>query len=377
MSTADASTADTTAMIGRPRPVVASLPAYKPGKDAKQAEVDEGVADAIKLASNENPDAPIDPVLAAVRAAAGGVNRYADHRAVEVRRRLAEWIGIDPTMVSVGNGSVGILQQIHLTWVDPGDEVLFPWRSFEVYPIFAQLAGATAVRVPLTERLDYDVDGLIAGLSERTKLVMLATPNNPTGTVIALDDIARIATAAGPGTLVVVDEAYREFVGDDLGDPVHDLLPAHPNVLITRTLSKAHGLAGLRMGYAIGHPQVIADFDKTTLPFAVNALAQAGAIAAIEYIGEITARAQSIVVERGRVEAALRGSGWWMPEHRANFVYLSTGPRTEELTALLERRGVVVRPFAGEGIRVTIGSPAENDRFLAALDGVDPVGLAS
>lgn len=368
------SSADAAGTIGRPRPVVASLPAYKPGKDAKQAEVDDGVADAIKLASNENPAAPIEPVVEAVRAAVSGVNRYADHRAVELRRRLAEWIGVDPTMVTVGNGSVGILQQIHLTWVDPGDEVLFPWRSFEVYPIFAQLAGATAVTVPLTERLDYDVDGLLARLTERTKLVMLATPNNPTGTVIALDDIARIAAAAGPGTLVVVDEAYREFVGDDLGDPVHDLLPDHPNVLVTRTLSKAHGLAGLRMGYAIGHPQVIADFDKTTLPFAVNALAQAGAIAAIGHIDEITVRARAIVAERGRVEAVLRDRGWWLPEHRANFVYLSTGVRTEELTALLERRGVVVRPFAGEGMRITIGSPEENDRFLTALEPVEPVG---
>ncbi|MGA1746313.1 MAG: histidinol-phosphate transaminase [Ilumatobacteraceae bacterium] len=358
--------------IGRPRPVVSSLPAYKPGKDAKQAEVDHGVTDAIKLASNENPEAPIDPVITAVQSAIVGVNRYADHRAVALRARIGEWLSIDPSMVTVGNGSVGILQQIFLTYVDPGDEVVFGWRSFEVYPIFTQLAGGTAVRVPLTADLDYDIDAIISSITERTKLVMLATPNNPTGTIIDIADLERIAEAAGSGAIVVVDEAYREFVGDDVADPVHALIERHPNVMVTRTLSKAHGLAGLRMGYAVAHPTVIADFDKCTLPFAVNGLAQVAAMAAIDNIEMINERARGIVAERGRVEAALRQHGWWLPAHRANFVYLDCGDRTGEITLSLERSGVVVRPFEGEGIRVTIGSAVENDRFMTAMAEIEP-----
>jgi histidinol-phosphate aminotransferase len=358
--------------IGRPREAVRSLPAYKPGKDAKQAEIDHGVTDAVKLASNENPEPPIDPVAVAVQSAINGVNRYADHRAVALRSRIADWVGVDEAMVTVGNGSVGILQQIFLTYVDPDDEVVFGWRSFEVYPIFTQLAGGTAVRVPLASDLSYDIDGILEAITERTKLVMLATPNNPTGTIITPEDLARIAEKAGSGTIVVVDEAYREFVGDTTADPVHDLIGRFPNVMVTRTLSKAHGLAGLRVGYAVAHPTVIADFDKCALPFAVNALAQAAAIAAIDNIDMIEHRAHQIVAERNRVEAGLRDFGWWLPEHRANFVYLDSGERTDEITLHLERAGLVVRPFVGEGIRVTIGSTTENDRFLAAMESVEP-----
>jgi histidinol-phosphate aminotransferase len=165
----------------------------------------------------------------------------------------------------------------------------------------------------------------------------------------------------------VIDEAYREFVDAGTPDPVADIVPQFRNVLVTRTLSKAHGLAGLRVGYAVGDPEVIADIDKVAVPFHVNAAAQAAAIAAIDNIEEIEARCAVIVSERGRVEAQLSEMGWWMPAHQANFVYLSTGSDTMRLATELEKRGVVVRPFDGEGIRVTIGSPAENDRFLAAI----------
>lgn len=363
--------------IGRPRSVVRSLPAYKPGKDAKQAEIDHGVTNAVKLASNENPEPPIDPIVDAVQSSIAGINRYADHRAVALRSKITEWLGVDAAMVTVGNGSVGILQQIFLTYVDPGDEVVFGWRSFEVYPIFTQLSGGAAVRIPLNDDLTYDVDAIIAAINERTKLVMLATPNNPTGTIISANDLARIAEAAGPRTIVVVDEAYREFVDDGVVDPVRDLLSTYPNMMVTRTLSKAHGLAGLRMGYAVAHPSVISDFDKCTLPFAVNALAQVAALAAIDHIDMINARARGIVEERHRVEDGLRSLGWWLPAHQANFVYLDCGERTGEITLMLERAGVVVRPFEGEGIRVTIGSSAENDRFLAAMASVEPARKAS
>ena len=353
--------------IGRPRPSVVGLPAYRPGRDAKQAQIDHGVVDAIKLASNENPDGPIASVVDAVIAATTGVNRYADHRGSALRAVLSEWLHVSPEAVTIGNGSVGLLQQIFLTYLDPGDEVIFGWRSFEVYPIYSQLVGATAVRIPLLDDLTYDVDGIIAAISPRTKVVMLATPNNPTGTVLTTADIIRIAKAAGNDVIVVIDEAYREFAGAAGGDPVHDVTPQFPNVLVTRTLSKAHGLAGLRVGYGVGHPSVISDIDKVAVPFHVNGLAQAAAIAAIANIAEIEQRCAAIVAERARVEEVLRSLGWWHPEHHGNFVYLSTGARSMEFATELEKRGVVVRPFDGEGIRVTIGSTQENDRFIGAI----------
>ncbi len=371
--------ADSTAHVpsndhpGRPREEVHALPSYRPGRDAAQAERDHGITGAVKLASNEMPEPPIPAVVAAVTAAASGVNRYADHRAGAVRAALADRLGVTADRVTVGNGSSGVLQQIFQTYVARGDRVLYPWRSFEVYPIYTRLSGGESVTVPLDDRLRVDVDGLIEALTPETRLVVVATPNNPTGTATSTADLARLATAAGLGTILVVDEAYREFDADG-DDAIDDLLDDHPNVVVTRTLSKAQGLAGLRIGYGVGHPAVIADIDKVALPFAVNALAQAAALAALDHPGEIAERVGRVVSERLRVESALRDGGWDLPDHRGNFVWLSTGARTAVIALDLERAGVVVRPFAEEGIRVTIGSVAENDRFLAALADVSPEG---
>lgn len=353
--------------IGRPRPAVDALPAYRPGKAAEQAEAEHGITDAIKLASNENPWPPIAAVQAAVVAAAAGANRYADHRATAVRERLGSWLGVAAEQVTVGCGSVGLLQQLLLTYVDPGDEVVYPWRSFEVYPVYTQLMAGTAVTVPLTADHAFDLDAVAAAVTDRTKLVFLATPNNPTGTAVSTDDLDTMLARIDPGTIVVIDEAYREFVDPSFGDPVADLVPEHPNVFVTRTFSKAHGLAGIRFGYGIGHRDVVASVDKTLAPFAVNAVAQAAALAAIDAMDEIQERVATLLAERARMIEALSGAGWALPDAQANFVYLPLGERTDELYLALERDGVVTRPFAGEGIRVTIGTPEQNDRFLAAL----------
>lgn len=352
--------------IGRPRPVVAALPSYRPGKGAAQAEQEHGITDAIKLASNENPLPPIESVQRAVAKAAAGLNRYADHRATAVRERLAEWLSVDSEAVAVGCGSVGLLQQFALTYVDPDDEVVYPWRSFEVYPVYTQLAGGRAVTVPLVAD-GFDLAGLAAAITDRTKLVFLATPNNPTGTAVSTADLATLVEASPPHVVFVVDEAYREFLDRAFGDPVRDLVPRFSNVAVTRTFSKAHGLAGLRFGYAVGHPELISAIDKTLFPFAVNALAQAAAIAVIDADDEVRARVASILDERRRVAAALVEAGWELPDQQANFVWLPLGDATDEVYLELERRGVVTRPFSGEGIRVTIGSAAENDRFLSTL----------
>ncbi len=351
---------------------MADLPTYRPGKGAKQAEAEHGITGAIKLASNENPSAPLEPIQAAIREAATSLNRYADHRATAVREALANELGVAADQVTVGNGSSGVLQELCFAYLDPGDEVVFPWRSFEVYPVYTRLMAATAVQVPLGADLGADLDAVTGAVTAATKVVFLATPNNPTGVATRAARLAAFLDEIPDEVVVCVDEAYREFVDQAFGDPVTELLPDHPNVLVTRTLSKAHGLAGLRLGYAIGHPELIATIDKVRLPFAVNALAQAAALAALEHLPEIRDRVAETVAERRRVETALRASGWDLPDHQGNFVWLATGASADDLGLELERRGVVVRPFSGEGIRVTIGTPDENDRFLAALaDAVD------
>ncbi len=355
-------------MIGRPRPNIAALPAYRPGKGAAQAEAEHGIVDAIKLASNETPWGPVPSVIAAMEAAAKTTNRYADHRATELRAALGEWVGLDPSRITVGCGSVGLLQQLLLTYVDPGEEVVYPWRSFEVYPVYTSLVGGVAITTPLVNST-FDLDAVAASVTERTKLVILANPNNPTGTAVPMSDIVSLLDRIDSSVVVVLDEAYREFMSDDLGNPVPDLLDRYDNLCVLRTFSKAQGLAALRVGYAMGHPELIESLDKTLFPFAVNGLAQAAAIASIEAHDEVMERVGVIVSERVRVVAALENAGWQVPKPEANFVYLDLGARTDEVYLDLERSGVVTRPFSGEGIRVTISSPEENDRFLAALLG--------
>jgi histidinol-phosphate aminotransferase len=356
--------------VGRPRPAVDLMPAYRPGKGAAQAEAEHGITNAIKLASNENPLPPIQSIVEAVATAATGANRYADHRATAVRERLSTWLDVAVEQVTVGSGSVGLLQQLFLTYVDPGDEVVYPWRSFEVYPVYTQLMAGTAVTTPLTAAHAFDLDAVATAVTDRTKLVLLATPNNPTGTALSTTDIANLLDGISPATIVVIDEAYREFLDPSLGDPVRDLVPRYPNVVVTRTFSKAQGMAGIRAGYAIADPEVIADVDKTQFPFAVSALAQAAAIAAIDAEAEIAVRVGNILSERSRVIAELTAAGWHLPDAQANFVYLPIGERTDEIYLGLEKRGVVTRPFSNEGIRVTISTPDENDRFLQTLAAV-------
>ncbi len=346
---------------------MADLPAYRPGKGAAQAEAEHGITNAIKLASNENPAPPLNPIVSAIEFAARGVNRYADHRATAVRHAIAARLGVDAAMVTVGSGSSGILQQLFFSYVDPGDPVVFPWRSFEVYPVFTRLMNGVAVQVPLSADLGFDIPALAAATTDATKLVFLATPNNPTGVAATTTELRGLLEQVPMSTIVCIDEAYREFLDPGFGDPVTELLPDFPNVVVTRTFSKAHGLAGLRVGYGIGHPDVIATVDKTMLPFTVNALAQAAALAALEHADDIAVRVAAILAERARVEVELAAAGWTFPNHQGNFVWLATGDRTDDVAVALERRGVVIRPFTGDGIRVTIGTPGENDRFLTTL----------
>ena len=352
--------------VGRVRPAVAAMASYRPGKSSAQAEDEHGITDAIKLASNENPYPPVPAVVAAIAAAAGDVNRYGDHRAADLRAAIAGWLEVDVDRVAAGCGSVGLLQQLLLAYVDPGDEVVYPWPSFEAYPIDVQLTGGVEVTVPLVDHT-FDLEAVAAAVTDRTKLVLLANPNNPTGTAVHVDQLRRLVEQVPGDVLVVVDEAYREFVTADLGDPITDLQPGHPNVVVLRTFSKAFGLAALRTGYAVADPEVVVELDKVLIAFAVNHLAQVASLAAIAARDEVQAVVDRITAERDRVVASLRADGWDLPDAHANFVYLPLGSRTDVVFPEMEKRGVVVRPFPGVGMRVTIGTPAQNDRFLATL----------
>jgi histidinol-phosphate aminotransferase len=321
----------------------------------------------VKLASNESPWPPLPSIAAAMTAAARDANRYPDHLATELRVRLADRFGVDPAEVAVGAGAVGLLFQLGTAFLDPGDEVVFGWPSFEAYPIVARLAGATAVPVPL-RRQTIDGAAIAAAVTERTRLVLLASPNNPTGTALRRVELEHILAAVPDTCLVVADEAYREFVtGADVATGLAD---RGPNLVVLRTFSKAYGLAGARVGYAIAAPDVVRALDKVLVPFAVNAMAQVGATTAlgVDEWDLLEPRIEATVAERARVASRLRTTGWSVPDPQANFVWLPTGAAAVPLAHAMEARGVVTRPFEDVGVRVTIGQPAENDAFLAAFE---------
>ena len=351
-----------------PRPALAALPVYKPGKSAEVAMKEHAIAEAIKLASNENPYNPLPSVQEAADRGVFGSNRYPDHRATAVRERLAARWGLTPDQVAVGCGSVGLLQQLLLTFVDAGQQVLYAWRTFESYPIYAQLVAAEIVTVPL-RRQSLDLKALAAAVTPATRMVLVTSPNNPTGTAVRSDHFAALLDAVPEQCVVVLDEAYHEYItGHHVPDAL-SFLPGHPNLVVLRTFSKAYGLAAMRIGYAMAHPDVIASVDKTLIPFAVNGVAQAAALASLEPAAdqELIARVEGTLAERERVAAEVRALGLSVPDPQANFVWLPAGESAAELTLTLEQLGVVTRPFPGEGVRVTIGSPAENDRFLSVL----------
>lgn len=330
-----------------------TLPAYVPGRPA--------VAGGLKLSSNELPFDPPPSVRAAFTAAAADLHRYPDHRATALRRRIAEQHGLDPTQVAVGAGSVGLLQQLCLAYAGPGDEVAFSWRSFEAYPILTALAGATARTAPLARWTgSLDLDTLAACVTERTALVLLADPNNPTGTTVPAADLERFLVRIPPSALVVLDRAYAEFVTSaDAADPA-GLLAEHPNLCVLRTFSKAHGLAALRVGYLLGRVEVVDAVDRTLLPFAVNGPAQAAALASLEppAADEVTRRAAAIISERARFARELRLLGVPVADPQGNFVWV---PGVQ-----VEPEGVATRVFP-EGTRITVGTAADVDRALQAV----------
>ena len=341
-------------MSARLRPELDGLPVYVPGKT---------VPGAVKLASNETVFGPLPSVRAAIERATDCINRYPDNGCVELKAALANHLDFDPENIAVGCGSVSLCQQLVQITASAGDEVIFGWRSFELYPPQVRVAGATAIRVPLTDHT-YDLYAMLAAVAEHTRLIFVCNPNNPTSTVVDPDALTRFVEAVPPHILIAIDVAYVEYIRDGMLPDSLGLVRTHSNVVVLRTFSKAYGLAGLRVGYAIGHPEVIIALDKVYVPFTVSSVAQAAAIASLDAADELLARTDALVAERVRVSAALRDAGFALPPSQSNFVWLPLGPRTQDFVERAAEARIVVRPYGTDGARVSIGAPQENDAML-------------
>lgn len=349
----------------RPRPVVDRLPRYAAGKPAAPVP---GL-EAFKLASNENPLAPLPEVLTAI-AEQVAINRYPDSVATKLREKLGEYLGVPADDIVTGAGSLGGLVQILSAFAgqnDDGkpDEVIYAWRSFEAYPICVQTTGAASVAVPVLADGRHDLDGMIAAITDQTKVIILCTPNNPTGPSLTNAEVEGFLARVPAHILVVLDEAYTEFVRDPEAVDGIQLYRSYPNLVVLRTFSKAHGLANLRVGYSVSQPHITESLRIVATPFAVSTLAQDAAVVSLENIDKVLARVEELVQERNRVVAGLKEQGWDFPESQGNFVWLPLGERSQEFAQAAEKQALSVRAFGAEGVRVSIGEVEANSRFLS------------
>lgn len=350
----------------RIRSSVRGLPRYVAG-----AGVDE--SSLFKLSSNETAFTPLPSVQEVIRDAATSLNRYPHVTAAPVAQALGARFDVDGTGpvgasgIVVSTGSVAVLQQILSAVAGEGDEVIFAWRSFEAYPIAVGITGATAVPVPLTPDARHDLKAMAAAVTDRTRAILVCSPNNPTGPVVHATELRELLDAVPNDLLVVLDEAYVEFVRDTGVPDGSALLREYPNLVLLRTFSKAYGLANLRVGYAVARPEIAEAIRSVSTPFGVSGIAQAAALASLEdeAESELLSRVNAVVYERDRVVQALQAAGWDIPQAQGNFVWLPLGERTLEFAQAAQEAGILVRPFAGDGVRVSIGEQEANDLFIA------------
>jgi histidinol-phosphate aminotransferase len=352
-------------------PNLNAVPVYQPGRPIEEVARELGLpaGGIIKLASNENPLGPSRLALAAMRKALAQANLYPDGNAFYLKQKLAAKLGVTPANLILGNGSNEVLEFIGHALIAPGAEVVVSQYCFAVYPIVTALFGGKLVVVP-AKACGHDLDAMLAALTPNTRVVFVANPNNPTGTSVTREDLARFVAAVPDNVLLALDEAYFEFLDAPL-----DLLPEirggrKPNLLLMRTFSKIYGLAGLRLGYGIGHPDLIAEFEKVRQPFNINAIAQAGALAALDDTAHVekTRRVNSRGLRfYGR---AFRKLGLEFIPSSANFVLVRVGDG-QRVFNQMQRLGVIVRPMGGyqlpEWVRISIGTPKENKRCLETL----------
>jgi len=351
----------------RVRPAISELPEYKAGKKV----AGKGDLAPFKLSSNENPYAPLPSVLSAISQAADDIHRYPDPFSASLVAALAKRFAVQPEQIGVGTGSVGVCQQIVQSTCDAGDEVIFAWRSFEAYPIIAKIAGAVSVQVPLRSDGRHDLDAMLSAITDRTRLIFVCTPNNPTGTIVTQADLDQFLAKVPAHILVVVDEAYVEFNRDDSAVDGMKCFRDYKNVGVLRTFSKAYGLAALRVGFFIGPANIAQAVRMTAVPFGVSSIAEAAAVASLAAEDELLARVNDIVERREWFTAGLDELGFSYLPSQANFVWLPMGKRTQEFAELCEQQAVSVRPFFNEGIRISIGEREPLERILNLLKQFD------
>lgn len=343
------------------RPALDSIPSYVPGKPAPP--------DAFKVSSNESPFEPVPQIRDAVTSLVTGLNRYPDMAVLQLRAALAGDYGVDPSQIHVSTGASAVLGDLVRATVDQGDEVVFAWRSFEAYPIIVQSHGGVCVPVPLTESFEHDLDAMAGAVNERTRLVLLCSPNNPTGTAIGTEALRAFLEQIPVTVTVVLDEAYTEFADAEQRADSSALFAEFANLVRVRTFSKVHGIAGLRCGYAVAHPRLAQALAKVTVPFGANTLAQAAALAAREPAAqqELAQRIAWIKDERARVEDAAAAGGWDLHASHGNFVYLPLRERTQEFVQFAADRGLIVRGYGNDGVRITIAEEAANSRAIDVM----------
>ncbi|WP_053546043.1 histidinol-phosphate transaminase [Corynebacterium deserti] len=334
---------------------LADIPSYVPGRRLNNA---------VKLSSNEVSFGPLPAAIEAVTEAAKGANRYPDMGAVELRTALAEHLEVALEQVTVGCGSSALCQQLVQATCAQGDEVVFPWRSFEAYPIFAKVAGAVPVAIPLTEQQNHDLDAMAAAITEKTRLIFICNPNNPSGTTITQAQFDEFMAKVPDNVVVGLDEAYFEFNRAEDTPVATEEIQKHANVIGLRTFSKAYGLAGLRIGYAFGNAEVIASMNKVAIPFAVSSVAQAAALASLNAADELMERVEESVEKRVEVAKALGAA-----PTQANFVWLP-GAGAAELAEKFAQQGVVIRAFP-EGARISVTDATECERLLEAWGAIN------
>ncbi|WP_199257015.1 histidinol-phosphate transaminase [Tomitella fengzijianii] len=359
----------------RIRAAVESLPDYNAGRTPALIAAEGGPAAAVKLSGNESPYPPLPGVIEAV-ARASELNRYPTPYADALRAAIGERLAVDADVIAPAGGSLQLCRSVVEATCDPGDEVIAPMPAFSAYRMAAELAGARFVGVPVlgpsaAEGPGLDVDAMAAAVGPRTRVVFLCSPHNPTSTGLAATGFVQLMAAVPRETLVVLDEAYAEFATD--ADTVRgmDMVASHPNLVVLRTFSKAYGLAGARIGYAVSGPVVAAALRRVTSPFSVSMPAEAAALAALhpQALPELRRRRAEVIAERTRLTGELRRRGVDVADSAANFLWISSrhGPRWARD---LERHGVITRPYPDLGLRVTVGRPSENDAFLRAFSDI-------
>ena len=352
------------------RKEVSKLKPYVPGKSAKEVELELKIGSVIKLASNENPLGPSPKALELIQKRLKDVAVYPDQTSIELREALAKKLGIDKECLIIGNGSDEIMQLAAATFLSAGEEALISENTFSTYEFATRLFDGNPVFVPLKDYV-YDLPGFAAALSKKTKLVWLCNPNNPTGTMFSGKELDSFISTMPKGVIVVIDEAYSEYVESKEYPNSVEYVKRGLNLIVLRTFSKIYGLAGLRAGYAVAKPEIIKYLNLTKLPFNVNRLAAAGALAALEDRAFV-AKSQKMNSEGKKyLYSKLDGLKLKYLKTEANFIFIDAGRNTDKVFMELMKQGVIIRPLSsfgfGEAIRVTIGTEEQNKRFIEAL----------